>query len=313
MRMFHKTRYALAVITTSSLVALPAAGQQQALPPQAVQQQAAPAQTPVQIPAGFQLNAIQQAFLDQVLDAWQLHSGKIATFKCSFERWEYNVAFGPAPNIPLNKDKGEVSYSRPDKGSFQITKVAKFQAQPNQPGQQPPAQPQGAWVEQPEAIGEHWVCDGKAVFEYRHNQKQLVERPIPPHLQGKAIADGPLPFLFGAEAPKLKQRYWMRIEQQPNQNEIWLIAKPKAQAQAADFSEVQVILDRERMLPKAMQIQMPNGSRHVYLFDIANSQVNGTFARLQALFTRPRVPAGWKRVVEDMPVEQAAQPVQPTR
>lgn len=310
--MLHKTRYALAVITISSLVALPAAGQQQAPPPQAVQQ-AAPAQVPVQVPAGFQLNAIQQAFLDQVLDAWQLHSGKIATFKCSFERWEYNVAFGPAPNIPLNKDKGEVSYSRPDKGSFQITQVAKFQAQPNQPGQQPLAQPQGAWVEQPDAIGEHWVCDGKAVFEYRHNQKQLVERPIPPHLQGKAIADGPLPFLFGAEAPKLKQRYWMRIEQQPNQNEIWLIAKPKAQAQAADFSEVQVILDRERMLPKAMQIQMPNGSRHVYLFDIANSQVNGTFARLQALFTRPRVPAGWKRVVEDMPVEQAAQPVQSPR
>ena len=54
------------------------------------------------------------------------------------------------------------------------------------------------------------------MFEYRHDQKQLVERPIPPQLQGQAIVDGPLPFLFGAEAAKLKARYWMRIEQQAN-------------------------------------------------------------------------------------------------
>ena len=72
------------------------------------------------------------------------------------------------------------------------------------PGQQPPQPAKGDWVKQTDAIGEHWVCDGKSVFEYRHDQKQLVERPIPPQLQGKAIVDGPLPFLFGAEAAKLK-------------------------------------------------------------------------------------------------------------
>ena len=34
---------------------------------------------------------------------------------------------------------------------------------------------------------------------------------MPPELQGKAIVDGPLPFLFGADAQKLKQRYYLRI------------------------------------------------------------------------------------------------------
>jgi TIGR03009 family protein len=208
-----------------------------------------------------------------------------------------------------------LSYHRPDKGSFQITEIRAFQEQQPAPGQPPPVAAQGDWVKQPDAVGEHWVCDGKSVFEYRHKEKQLVERPIPSHLQGQAIADGPLPFLFGAEAAKLKARYWMRIEQpqNPNPNEIWLVARPRYQAQAADFSEVEVILDRQRLLPKAMQVHFPTGNRHVYMFDIENAKVNSALDRFQALFSRPRTPAGWKRVVEQMPVEQASQPIQPAR
>jgi TIGR03009 family protein len=310
--MFRIMRRALAGLGIALLVCLPANAQQAPVAPPPTEQpprvQSSP--SPVQVPAGFQLNALQQARLDQVLDAWQAESGKVITFKCSFERWEYNVAFGPGQQIPLNKDKGEVSYHRPDKGSFQITEINVFQAQPIPPGQQPAGPPQGSWMKQANAIGEHWVCDGKSVFEYRHDQKQLVERPIPPDLQGQAIADGPLPFLFGAEAAKLKQRYWIRIEQE-NANEFWLVARPRHQAQAADFTEVEVMLDRARLLPKAMQVHLPNRSRHLYMFDIANASVNNPLARLSALFERPRTPIGWKRVVENAPVEQAAQPTAP--
>ena len=305
--MLFTTRSALISLAIVFFLSLPLFAQQQA-----VRLPAAEPQPPVQIPPGFELNALQQARLDQVLDAWQVESAKINTFKCSFERWEYNVAFGPGQNIPLNKDKGEVSYQRPDKGSFQITEINVFQAPPIPPGEQPPAQPQAAWVKQPNAIGEHWVCDGKSVFEYRHDQKQLVERPIPPQLQGQAIADGPLPFLFGADAAKLKQRYWIRIEQE-NAGEFWLVAKPRHQEQAADFTHVEVMLDRQRLLPKAMQVHLPNASRHLYMFDIANASVNNPLARLQALFERPRTPLGWKRVVENLPLQQAAQPAQPAR
>ncbi len=306
---------AIAGLVISSLIYVAAVAQQQPLAQQPVPAQQAPVQQPPsgQVPQNFQLNQLEQAYLDQVLDAWQQESGKIVTFKCSFERWDYNVAFGPGQTIPLNKDKGDVSYHRPDKGSFQITEINTFQAQPNPPGQQPPAQPQGAWIKQPNAIGEHWVCDGKSVYEYRHDQKQLVERPIPPQLQGRAIVDGPLPFLFGAESAKLKQRYWMRIEQQKDPGVIWIVAQPKFQEQAADFTKVEVMLDRQRLLPTAMQVHLPNGGRHMYIFDIAAAKVNNPLDRFQALFERPRVPIGWKRVVENMPVAQAAQPAPPAR
>src|SRR5690606_37857906 len=141
-------------------------------------------------------------------------------------------------------------------------------------------------------VGEHWVCDGKSVFEYRHEQKQLVERPIPPSMQGQAIMDGPLPFLFGAERNKLMARYWLRVMGETN-NEIWLEALPKDQRDAANFKSVKVILDRQQILPKAMEVNPPDGIRHVYKFDLAKASINSPLARLGALFSRPRTPFGY--------------------
>jgi TIGR03009 family protein len=325
----HTTQYALAVavmvccLFRSSAVAQPVAlpqqtAQQQVLPQQPALLPGIPRPVAVQPPApqppdGFQLNALQLAQLNQVLTKWQHDSGKIITFKCSFERLEYDVAFGPGHDIPLNRNKGELSFGKPDKGSFRITEINTWQVDPIPPGQHPPAQATGKWLPQTDKVGEHWLCDGKSIFEYRHDNKQLVERPIPDNLQGQAIADGPLPFLFGADPQKLQARYWLRVEQQANQNQVWLTALPKFQAQAADFKEINVILDRERMLPTHMQVRLPNGSRHVYIFDVAGASINNPLARLQNWFQMPRLPTGWKHVVEQMPVEQAAQPVQPLR
>lgn len=310
--MDSKLRLEMNVLLFCVVSAATAAAQQQ-LAPQAVQQQppvqaAAAPQAPVQAPAGFALNALQQAQLDQVLMAWQQQSAKVNTFKCDFERWEYNLVFGPDRDIPLNKNKGELSFGRPDKGSFRITEINTWKETSPPAGQPAQAEKKGTWLPQPNAIGEHWVCDGKSVFEYRHDQKHLVERRIPAHLQGQAIVDGPLPFLFGADAGRLKARYWMRVEQQPNQAQIWLVALPKFQAQAADFRAVEVILDRQRLLPTHMQVHLPNGDRHMYTFNIASATINSPLQKLQALFQLPRLHPGWKHIVEQMPVEQAAQP-----
>jgi TIGR03009 family protein len=314
-------RFAFAVAPAMWLLMETVLAQQPA--PQGVQHQpqaqqpavqlGAPQPAPPQPPQGFQLNALQQAALHQVLHTWKQQSGQVTTFKCTFERLEYDVAFGPARDIPLNKNKGELSFGKPDKGSFRITEINTWQAKPVAPGGPPPVHREGDWILQPNVVGEHWVCDGKSVFQYRHNQKQLVEHPIPPQLQGQAIADGPLPFLFGAEPEKLKDRYWLRLEQQANQNQIWLTALPKYQAQAADFRAVEVILDRQQMLPTHMRVHLPNGSQHVYVFDIANASINNPIARIQNWFQLPRLPSGWKRIVEEMPVAQAAQPAAPPR
>ena len=82
----------------------------------------------------------------------------------------------------------------------------------------------------------------------------------------------------------------------------------KYQAQAADLTEVDVVLDRQQLLPKYMRVWMPNRSHHVYIFHLNSAKKNSPLAMLQNLFQRPSVPFGWKRVVEDLPMQQAAQP-----
>lgn len=274
------------------------------------------AQQPIvpQVPKEFQLNQLQEAALDQVLDAWQKSSSNIATFSVDFERLEYVPAFGPVINnqqAPLNKNKGELSYAKPDKGSFQIKEISTYKVQPA-PANQPNAPQQGDWVKQQDAIGEHWVCDGKSVYEFRSDQKQVIERPLPPEAQGQAIIDGPLPFLFGADRDKLKKRYFMRIDDvRSTDQDVWIIAQPKFQEQAANFSRVEVILNRAKLLPKAMRVTLPNGDQHVYIFQIDKAIINNAFARIQqALFQKPATPWGWKHVVENPPQAQAERPTQ---
>jgi TIGR03009 family protein len=246
--------------------------------------------------------------LNQVLDAWQAASGKIVTFSCPFDRQEYVPAFGPVINgesQPLNKNKGELTYSKPDKGSFEIKEIWTFKTLPADPNK-PQAPVQGNWFQQKDAIGEHWVCDGKSIYEFRSDQKQVIERQLPPRAPGQALLDGPLPFLFGAESAKLKQRYWMKIDNQnTDANQVRLIALPKFQEQAANFRRVDVILDRKMQLPTAMQVTMPNGDRHVYVFHVDEAKINNALDRIQqAVFEKPHTPWGWKHVVENMPMAQ---------
>jgi TIGR03009 family protein len=259
-------------------------------------------------PPEFQLNQLQQAYLDQVLDAWEYSSSKVNSFSCPFERWVFN---GLDNNrIPFSKDKGNLSYHRPDKGSFEITEIKQWAANPQQAP--PPAAQQGNWVVNPQAFGDHWVCDGQYIYEFRPNQKQLVVTPIPPEMQGKAIVDGPLPFLFGAEAAKLKARYWLRIHGQPNKEELWVVAAPKNQVDAANFQSVVLILDREKVLPRAMRVHQPGGTHVDYIFEFASATINGTIDQLfNSRFIAPRTPWGWQRIDQPLPGPGPQQPPPP--
>jgi TIGR03009 family protein len=279
------------------------------LPQQQVRPQIPTAQVPPAAPPGFELNPLQQANLDVVLNAWQAASKNVSTFRCEFARLEYDPAFGPAVDIPLFDNSGELSFQKPDKGSFQITVVKKYQPSAV-PGQQ------GTYVVDPKAVGEHWVCDGQNIYEYRHDQKQLVVRPIPAQMQGQAIVDGPLPFLFGADAAKLKARYWMIVNGknvQLNPNQIMISAVPKWAADAANYKHVDVILSQPAMMPESMQIVLPNSGRYVYKFDLTKAKVNDPFVQIKSWFKVPEILPGWQKVVEDTTLDQAAQPVQPPR
>ncbi len=241
---------------------------------------ARPAAGQQQLPARFQLTPHQTAELNRVLKAWEAASSQVKTFECDFNRFTYDATFGN-PDRPVF-DEGHLKYAAPDKGMFKVE------------GARP----------------EHWICDGKAIFEYNFQSKLLTEHRLPPELHGKAISDGPLPFLFGANADKLRQRYFLRITTPPDKSgkEVWLEACPRYQQDAANFQRADLIIAVSGMQPTAVQIWEPGGKqRKVYEFK--NIQVNqkNLFGFLKGDPFVAKLPGlDWKHTVEEAPAAAEA-------
>jgi TIGR03009 family protein len=245
----------------------------------------------------FTLTAAQQQLLDQVLLQWERQSDRVKTFKCTFGRWEVNPTFGPKEfNYELTRGEGYIKFKAPDHGIYKIASQEEWDAQRR--------------VYAPRATGlDHWVCNGESIFEFNAAKRQLIERPLAPGMRGKAIVDGPLPFVFGTKADQLKRRYWMRDITPADQanRKIWLEAWPKFQTDAANFQHAIVILDARQFMPEALRIVLPDGkNRQEYAFQ--NIQVNDPLSILKGDFLPPITPLGWTKVVEQMPAPGQGEP-----
>ena len=261
---------------------------------------AAGQQRPVPIRAPFILTPQQQQFLDKMLAAWERRSDQIKKFQCKFKRWEYGAAFGPrGPKGRLNAhtiSDGEIRYAQPDVGMMRVKNKTVWNQRANGG--------KGGFIPFKGDPGEHWVCDGKAVYSLDAEAKEVIEHILPPEMQGKAISDGPLPFLFGAKADRLRARYFMRENTDPKfaSKEIWLEAYPRKRRDAANFTRVQLIMTREDFLPYALRVYLPGGKDFV-VYEFTDIGINSPFMRKPKA---PATPRGWKRVVTQPP--QAAKP-----
>ena len=236
---------------------------------------------PAAIPAPFELTPQEQADLDRLLVDWERKSEQIKLFKCDFKRWEYDNVFNKR-TVGL----GELKYRSPDRGNYRV-----------------------ADEKTGESI-EHWICDGNAIFELNAEKKQVIERVLPEHMRGKAIADGPLPFIFGAKAATLKQRYWMRLKRAPagQESKICLEAFPKLQQDAANFQRAELLLDPQGLTPFALQLDLPNG-KNITVHQFYNTKTSDPLDGIKD-FLMPRVPTGWTHLVEQ-PETVPAEPAPP--
>jgi TIGR03009 family protein len=258
----------------------PVVPQTPVLQPVAPGQAQAPAGQQQAPPPPFTLSKEEEAQLDKTLVAWQERSARVKTFRANFIRYEYDLVFGPqAENAQSNPpprfvDDGSIAFGAPDKGIYSIDK-------PRQ---------------------EYWISDGKAIFEYDYQKKRVTEHKLPPEMQGKEITNGPLPFLFGAPADQLKQRYYLRLitPAAAAGKEIWLQAVPRFQQDAANFRHAELILAADSMNPAALQVHQPGGkNRSAYVF--RNVIVNDPLGWLKGDPFRAITPLGWERIVEEAP------------
>jgi TIGR03009 family protein len=230
---------------------------------------------PRQPPKEFDLNSYQEAQLNRILQLWEQESAKVKTFSCEFTRLWYDSVFGDAtnPDKPRFVDRGEIRYSAPDKGKFVV---------------------RGERAEQ-------WVCDGKSLFGFNYEKKQVLEYKLPPQLQGQAIANGPMPFLFGAKAAQLKQRYYLRTST-PNgvQGQIWIEALPRFQRDAANYYRAEIILKTADMQPMAIAVWEPNNKDHkTFVLEKVAINKNDLLRVFGGDEFHAATPYGWKRDVID--------------
>ena len=284
-------------------VAVPSAVAQQAAvaPPQQLavaspQANLPRAQVPEQLPGRFHLTPQQDTYLNKVLVAWQATSDKTKTFKCDFTRWNYNPAFElpQFKGVPLIVNNGELKYADPDKGTFRVIRVMNLDTKT------------GKYEQSEDDLREHWVCDGKSIWEHDHKTKRVIERRIPEEMQGEAISNSPLPFLFGSKAVDLKRRYFLCIvtPKEYAATEIWVDAIPRTYADAGNFKEAILRLNRENFHPIALRIYDPGNMYATYEF--SDVVINDRFEAVKKFFAAPQVPWGWRKVLE-LPPEATAQ------
>ncbi len=253
--------------------------------------------------APFVLTPQEQARLDWVLERWEETGSEVKTFECDFTRFDWDPTW--RTDQPMHVVRGEIRYAAPDKGMIRVDgEIVDFQWSGGEAKG-------GRFVKGQRA--EHWICNGKSVFEYDFQQKQLVEHQLPPEMYGKAIADSPLPFLFGSSAEELKDRYFLRVETLDREsNQVWLEAYPKRQGDAANYRRATLILTLSDMEPFALETLLPNGTaRTVYQFHDPKVNVVNLLDPLKVFennWLHAPTPRGWKKVVEEAAPSQAQRP-----
>jgi len=293
-------------------------------PGPAPQSAVAPA-VPQAPPWAAQMSIEESKWIDSVLRYWESRSDKVNLFECRFQRWDYDGGFVDADQKrhPRTYAEGTIKYQQPDKGLYHIEKLVSVMP-PDMPGGKPQE------VVQNPDVGEHWICDGEKVYSFEANKKQVTVTPLPPEMRGKAIADGPLPFMFGAKAETIKARYWIHeVPARPaekKKGKYWLEAVPKSRQDAQNFKQVRIVLDELDYLPESLEIFAPNydpprnDARQTYVFSQRLAKDDATIKDMirqgldpLGLFRRdffdPRIPIGWKKVVQDgVPLPQQATP-----
>jgi TIGR03009 family protein len=215
----------------------------------------------------------------------------VKTFDARFWRWTFDTVFG-RPNEPKFVDLGTIKYAAPDKGMFCVDTT-------EQGGRQ---------VAIEESRAEDWKSDGKSIIEYNHKKKQMIVHKLPPEMQGKAIADGPLPFLFGSTARSLEQRYFIRVvtPREVQGKQIWLEAFPRFQQDAANFHHAQLIIT-DKMEPHALKLIQPNAKDYI-VYQFYDIVINDPLRLFKGDPFRASKPFGWQSIVEEPPSAQAHRP-----
>lgn len=240
------------------------------------------------------LDQVHEKYLNDVLAYWEKSSGGINRFSANLQRWEYDDVNGPRDTYNTFST-GLGFYEAPDKWSYKIVKVL-HSAQPRATGEKP------KFVARDGEYGDHWVCNGQSLFNFKYSEKRLFETTIPVESRGRLPDFPPFPFLFEIKAERLKERFWIRvITPEYAKGEYWLEFSPKYRRDGAWFKKADVIIDDNDFFPKAIKTYSPaHNDRHTAYVVLAFTDRLKNGAVKEIDFKTPILtPKGWERIVDN--------------
>ena len=253
------------------------------------------------------------AALNQILAAWESHSQGTKTLEADFEHWHYAIKKAPA-NVHATKGNGVLKYSKPDKGVFKVEELLFFQGL-GAAG----SPPKFAFGVNPKTgqeirLGPHWVCNGRELIEYDYQEEKCKIMMLPAGMQGNAIVNSPLPFVFNLDAEDLKRRYWLQLVASPIVGTYLINAFPKTQQDRSQYKLVQVMLDQQLNI-QTLVLYPPHFNektapdKDVYQFkNVKRNGVGAAVARFANAFIPAAPPKGWEITREQLPVPVATAP-----
>jgi len=258
-------------------------GQPRPTPPQSSPKDGAQdGQAPGNAQVGGVVDPAAQEELERVLLDWEHKTADITKLRGTHYRYEYDSVF-----LIEKRSTGEFWYESPDKGriDFNVNDQPKLDVPP--PKKTPDGKPYTVVAAEPEI----WVCDGRNVLSIHVSDKTYDQLVIPPHQRGNNIADGPLPFLFGVKAEKLKERYSLSLgrmhapQATSGRPQFHVVAKPLNQDDARNWKQAEVLLDAEYCIPTAIRLLDPSGNKEtVYRFPLNQMHPNEKLPWLNSPF-----------------------------
>lgn len=206
-------------------------------------------------PAPLESQSVVSPELITILQTWEERSGSVARSKGEFSRIVYDKIMASAQCA-----HGKYWYEGPDKGRMDFT---------------PNDDVAGKQVKKRELTfscaadqAKTWICNGTEILDIDIAKKEYHRIGIPAQYQGKNIADGPLPFLFGMNSQKMQQRYILELGSLHDPKKIiHIIAYPKLQSEQREYRVAEVLLDPTTYLPQAVQLMDTTGNKEtVYVF-----------------------------------------------
>lgn len=204
--------------------------------------------------------------LQQILEEWEIESAKIQRLAGKIHRYSYSKTF-----LTEQRALGKFLYEAPDKGVYELIPA---KVTPGEDG----SKKYGKQFKLAHDTGELWYCTGESLIKIDRTAKSYELIPIPESSRGKGIIETPLPFLFGMKADQARRRYLMTLLPETNAKQVWLKVVPRWQADAANYREAKLILDRTTYLPQAVQLLDATGElERVHLFRELSVNKKGWF------------------------------------